>query len=58
MIWVFRTVYEYMGQPFRSAILKLIQSLPGAYVVELEPIEDERGFFARTWCCQEFEALG
>lgn len=28
--------------------------LPGAYVVELEKREDERGFFARTWCDREF----
>jgi dTDP-4-dehydrorhamnose 3,5-epimerase len=32
--------------------------VPGAYVVDLEPIEDERGFFARIWCRQEFQALG
>jgi dTDP-4-dehydrorhamnose 3,5-epimerase len=24
-------------------------SLPGAYVIDLEPIEDARGFFARAW---------
>jgi dTDP-4-dehydrorhamnose 3,5-epimerase len=29
-------------------------SLQGAFVVELEKIEDERGFFARTWCAREF----
>ncbi len=33
-------------------------SLPGAYVVELDRLEDERGFFARTWCTKEFEAHG
>jgi dTDP-4-dehydrorhamnose 3,5-epimerase len=32
--------------------------LKGAYVIDLEPREDERGFFARTWCAQEFEKLG
>jgi dTDP-4-dehydrorhamnose 3,5-epimerase len=32
--------------------------LPGAYVIELEPHRDERGFFARTWCQREFEAHG
>jgi dTDP-4-dehydrorhamnose 3,5-epimerase len=30
--------------------------LKGAYIVEMEPHRDERGFFARTWCRQEFEA--
>ena len=28
--------------------------LPGAYLIELERIEDERGFFARTFCRREF----
>jgi len=28
--------------------------LPGAYLVELEKREDERGFFARSWCEREF----
>lgn len=32
--------------------------LPGAFVVELEKHEDERGFFARSWCQKEFEARG
>jgi dTDP-4-dehydrorhamnose 3,5-epimerase len=29
-------------------------SLPGAYVIEPERIEDERGFFARSFCVDEF----
>ncbi len=28
--------------------------LNGAYVVDLQIFEDERGFFARTWCEREF----
>jgi dTDP-4-dehydrorhamnose 3,5-epimerase len=32
--------------------------LPGAYVIDLECKEDERGFFARVFCQQEFEAHG
>lgn len=28
--------------------------LQGAYVIEIEPISDRRGFFARSWCQQEF----
>lgn len=32
--------------------------LPGAYVVDIDPIRDERGFFARTWCREEFQAFG
>lgn len=33
-------------------------ALRGAFLVEPEPIEDERGFFARTFCRAEFEARG
>ena len=29
--------------------------LKGAFVIEPERFEDERGFFARTWCQKEFE---
>ena len=32
--------------------------LKGAFIIEPERLEDERGFFARTWCRQEFEAHG
>ena len=32
--------------------------LKGAFIVELEPREDERGFFARSWCEQEFRVHG
>lgn len=32
--------------------------LPGAFVIELERLEDERGFFARTFCEKEFAAHG
>jgi dTDP-4-dehydrorhamnose 3,5-epimerase len=30
--------------------------LKGAFVLELQKREDDRGFFARSWCRQEFEA--
>jgi len=32
--------------------------LDGAYVIEIEKREDERGFFSRLWCKNEFEAHG
>lgn len=35
---------------FTESILK------GAFVIEPERVEDERGFFARTFCRREFEA--
>ncbi|MDP6376437.1 MAG: dTDP-4-dehydrorhamnose 3,5-epimerase [Pseudomonadales bacterium] len=30
----------------------------GAYLIEPEPMVDERGFFARVWCEREMEAFG
>ena len=32
--------------------------LAGSFLVELEQIEDERGFFARSWCAEEFKKRG
>jgi dTDP-4-dehydrorhamnose 3,5-epimerase len=32
--------------------------LKGAFIIEIENLEDERGFFARAWCQREFEAHG
>lgn len=32
--------------------------LKGAFIVEPEKREDERGFFARTWCQREFRDYG
>jgi dTDP-4-dehydrorhamnose 3,5-epimerase len=32
--------------------------LPGTFVVDIEPASDERGFFARVFCAQEFAARG
>ena len=37
---------------FQETILK------GAFLIDLEPHEDERGFFARTFCVDEFQAHG
>jgi dTDP-4-dehydrorhamnose 3,5-epimerase len=33
-------------------------ALKGAFVIDLEPREDERGFFARAWCERECAAHG
>lgn len=39
--------------------MKFVEApLDGAYVIELEPFEDERGLFARTFCQNEFAAIG
>jgi dTDP-4-dehydrorhamnose 3,5-epimerase len=32
--------------------------LKGSYIIDLNPFEDERGWFARTYCEQEFEQIG
>lgn len=32
--------------------------IEGIIVIDPDPIEDDRGFFARTWCAKEFEARG
>ena len=32
--------------------------LKGAYIIELDRMEDDRGFFARAWCRNEFMAQG
>jgi dTDP-4-dehydrorhamnose 3,5-epimerase len=38
----------------------IIEPLPlaGAFVLNIEPRQDERGFFARTFCVEEFGRLG
>ena len=33
-------------------------NLPGAWIVEIDPHEDTRGFFARTFCAEEFQQQG
>ena len=39
--------------------MKLVEtSLAGAYVIEIDRLGDERGFFARTFCAETFRAHG
>jgi dTDP-4-dehydrorhamnose 3,5-epimerase len=33
-------------------------ALPGAFIIDLEPRQDDRGFFSRTFCHKEFAAHG
>lgn len=33
-------------------------AIPGAFLIDLEPRRDERGFFARAWCEEELAAHG
>ena len=43
----------------RKTIVNFIESsLIGAYIIEPTRLDDERGFFARSWCQREFEQLG
>ena len=39
--------------------MKFIETkLKGVFIIEPEKFEDDRGFFARTFCCREFESHG
>lgn len=39
--------------------MKFIETLlPGAIIIEIDRMVDERGFFARTWCAKEFSDHG
>jgi len=39
--------------------MKFIKTkLEGAYIIEIEKMTDERGFFARSWCEKEFTEHG
>ena len=42
----------------RSHVTFSETEVAGAYVVEIEPIADERGYFARSWCTREFGERG
>jgi dTDP-4-dehydrorhamnose 3,5-epimerase len=33
-------------------------NLPGAFIIDLDPLRDNRGFFAREFCQEEFKAHG
>jgi dTDP-4-dehydrorhamnose 3,5-epimerase len=41
-----------------GAVIFRETALGGAFIVDVEPQVDERGFFARTWCQREFAARG
>jgi dTDP-4-dehydrorhamnose 3,5-epimerase len=33
-------------------------NLPGAFIIDIDKMEDERGFFARSWCEREADLYG
>ena len=46
------------GQRTVTKVIFTETPLPGAFVIDLELIEDDRGFFARAWAEDEFVAHG
>jgi len=51
--------FEFENDFLRKDQMKFTETeLKGAYVIEIEKLTDERGFFARSWCRKEFEAHG
>jgi dTDP-4-dehydrorhamnose 3,5-epimerase len=49
----------YSNSKCAGVALKFIPTaFEGAYIIDVEPKEDERGFFARSWCVDELRALG
>ena len=39
--------------------MKLVRlGIPGAFLVEIDPAADDRGFFARTFCARQFAEAG
>jgi dTDP-4-dehydrorhamnose 3,5-epimerase len=49
--WTFRRLE-------RAGVIFTELKLQGAFLIDIEKVDDERGFFARTWCQREFEANG
>ncbi len=48
-----------MAVAFVKSPLKFTETaIAGAVIIDLDRIEDERGFFARAWCAEEFRARG
>jgi dTDP-4-dehydrorhamnose 3,5-epimerase len=47
-----------MGRNDGLAMILTETKLPGAYVLDLEPIGDRRGFFSRVWSEEELSAQG
>src|SRR6478735_6768314 len=41
-----------------DTVILTATALPGAFIIDVERHQDERGFFARTWSGEEFRAHG
>lgn len=55
-----RSAFHRQPEGVCSSSLVIFQKtqLPGVFEIHLQPMPDERGLFARTWCRNEFEANG
>ena len=42
----------------RGCVRFVPTEIPGAWIIEPERLDDDRGFFARTWCTREFAERG
>jgi dTDP-4-dehydrorhamnose 3,5-epimerase len=50
---------QHSQQPLRTnAMIFTETEIHGAFLIDLEPIHDARGYFARSWCHREFEQRG
>jgi dTDP-4-dehydrorhamnose 3,5-epimerase len=49
---------EVAGREATFAVIFSESKLRGVYEIRLQPKSDERGFFARSWCREEFERHG
>jgi dTDP-4-dehydrorhamnose 3,5-epimerase len=56
----FAELSYYQARPQKKGChMRYIETpLPGAYLIELEKREDDRGFFARLFCAKEFQDKG
>src|SRR5215470_16932629 len=47
------------AQSLDHSVMEFLKTkLPGVFEIHIEAKPDERGFFARTWCQEEFETQG
>jgi len=53
-----RSIEWHLTCPRRGQMIFTETKLPGAFIIDLEPRGDARGFFARAFCQQEFAARG
>ena len=55
---IFGSLFDEAAQWKIKSMIAKPTKLSGAFIIEPEPFPDERGFFARSWSEQEFQALG